>query len=160
MQKVITNLWFDTQAEEAAGFYTSLIPNSAITKVTRYGHAGAEVSGMPEGTVLTVAFTLDGQSFIAINGGPVFQFTPAISLMISCQSQAEIDRLWDAFGREGEPGECGWITDKYGLSWQIVPEEMNRMLEDPDPARVERVNSAMLKMKKLDVEGLRRAYEG
>lgn len=160
MQKIIPNLWFDTQAEEAARFYISLFKDSSIRKITRYGASGAAVSGMPAGTVLTVEYTLDGQDYIAINGGPVFSFTPAVSLMVNCDSQAEIDRLWNAFCAEGEPSECGWLTDKYGLSWQIVPAELERLLSDPDPVRVERVNSAMLKMKKLDIGELWRAYQG
>lgn len=160
MQRIIPNLWFDTQAEEAAVFYVSLFPRAAVKRTTYYGASGAQVSGMPEGSVLTVEYTLDGQDYIAINGGPVFHFTPAISLMVQCDTQAEIDRLWDAFCREGEPGECGWLTDRYGLSWQIVPRELDALLSDPDPVKAERVNQAMLKMKKLDMAELRRAYEG
>lgn len=158
MQKIITNLWFDTQAEEAAKFYVSLFRNAAIRRTTYYGASGAQVSGMPEGSVLTVEYTLDGQDYMAINGGPVFQFTPAISLMVNCDTQEEVDRLWDAFCAEGEPSECGWLTDKFGLSWQIVPTEMNELLADPDPVKVEKVNAAMFSMKKLDIAALRKAY--
>ncbi|SBV97957.1 conserved hypothetical protein [uncultured Eubacteriales bacterium] len=158
MQKIITNLWFDTQAEEAAKFYVSLFKNSAVSKTTYYGASGAKVSGMLEDSVLTVEYTLDGQGYIAINGGPVFAFTPAISLMVNCDTQEEVDRLWDAFCKEGEPGECGWLTDKFGLSWQIVPVELNQLLSDPDPVKAEKVNSAMLTMKKLDIAQLRKAY--
>ena len=159
MQKIVPNLWFDTRAEAAAQFYVSLFQNSAIRKVTCYGASGAKVSGMPEGSVLTVEYTLDGQDYLAINGGPVFSFTPAISLMVNCDSQEEVDRLWNAFCQEGEPGECGWLTDKFGLSWQIVPAELNDLLTDPDPVKAEKVNSAMLTMKKLDIAQLRRAYD-
>lgn len=160
MQKIVANLWFDTQAEEAANFYVSLFKNSAIRNVTYYGASGAKVSGMPEGSVLTVEYTLDGQDYIAINGGPVFTFTPALSLMVNCDSQAEVDRLWDALCEEGQPGECGWLTDKFGLSWQIVPTELNELIADPDPVKVERVYSAMFGMKKLDIAQLRQAYNG
>lgn len=160
MQKIIPNLWFDTQAEDAAKFYVSLFRDSAIRKVTHYGTSGAQVSGMPKGSVLTVEYTLDGQDYIAINGGPVFTFTPAISLMVNCDSQEEIDRLWDAFCEEGQPGECGWLTDKFGLSWQIVPAELDRLMADPDPVKAERVASAMFAMKKLDMAELRKAYDG
>ena len=160
MQKIIPNLWFDTQAEEAARFYVSLFENASIRRTTYYGAASAQVSGMPEGSVLTVEYHLDGQDYIAINGGPVFQFTPAISLMVHCDTQEEIDRLWDAFCEEGEPSECGWLIDKFGLSWQIVPTALDRLLADPDPVKVERVNSAMLQMKKLDLAGLLAAHQG
>ncbi|GMA08584.1 VOC family protein [Tetragenococcus halophilus subsp. flandriensis] len=157
MQKIVTNLWFDTQAEEAAKFYTSLFEDGDIHNITYYGPSGAKVSGMPEGTVLTVEFSLADQEYIAINGGPVFKFTPAISLMVNCDTQEEIDRLWEAFCEEGQPEECGWLTDKYGLSWQIVPSELNELLSNPDPEKVENVNRALFSMKKLDIEQLRKA---
>ena len=158
MQKIVTNLWFDTQAEEAAWFYTSLFSSGSVDAVTYYDAAGAEISGRPEGSVLTVSFTLDGQQFIALNGGPLFQFTPAISLMINCETQEEIDRLWDAFCEEGEPSQCGWVTDKYGLSWQIVPNVLNELLLTKDPEQAARVNQAMYRMQKLVISELVAAY--
>lgn len=157
MQKIVTNLWFDTQAEEAAQFYISLFEDSRIHNITRYGPSGAEVSGMPEGSVLTVEYTLNGQEYIAINGGPAFTFTHAISLMVNCDTQEEIDRLWTAFCEEGKPEECGWLTDKFGLSWQIVPTELNELLDNSDPVKVENVNRALFSMKKLDIDQLRKA---
>lgn len=157
MQKIVTNLWFDTQAEEAAKFYTSLFEEGSIHNITYYGSSGAKVSDMPEGTVLTVEFSLADQEYIAINGGPMFKFTPAISLMVNCDSQEEIDRLWEGFCEEGQPEECGWLTDKYGLSWQIVPSELNELLSNSDPVKVENVNRTMFSMKKLDIKQLRKA---
>lgn len=158
MQKIIPNLWFDTQAEEAARFYVSLFPEASVGTISHYGASGAQVAGKPEGSVLTVEFTLQGQTYVAINGGPVFSFTPAVSLMVICESQAEVDRLWDAFCEEGQGGECGWLTDKYGVSWQIVPRELTEMLRDPDAKKVEQVTRVMLKMGKLDMAQLREAY--
>ncbi len=159
MQKVITNLWFDQEAEEAARFYTSLFADAEIIRTDRYGKAGAEVAGMPEGSVLTVGFTINGQTFIAINGGPIFKFTPAISLMVMCKDQNEVDRLWEALSEGGEKSQCGWLTDRYGLSWQIVPEGMDALVHDPDPAKAERMTAAMLKMGKLDINELKRLAE-
>ena len=156
MQKFTPCLWFDTQGEAAAEFYTSLFPNSRITEVTRYGSAGPR----PEGTVMTVEFELDGQSFTALNGGPNFTFNEAISIQVDCADQAEVDRYWDALSAGGEPGPCGWIKDRYGLSWQIVPEALPRLLRESDPERGQRVIAAMLGMRKLDVEGLERAAAG
>ncbi|MFV0351138.1 MAG: VOC family protein [Oscillospiraceae bacterium] len=158
MQRIVLNLWFDTQAEEAANFYVSLIPNSKIDNITYYTESAVDVTGMPAGTVQTVDFTLDGQEYVAINGGPIFKFTPATSLMIYCSSQQEIDYLWDALCKEGEPSQCGWLTDKYGLSWQIVPREMVRLTTDPDPKKLDRVMSAMFKMTKLNIDELVAAY--
>ncbi len=159
MQKIITNLWFDHEAEEAVHFYTSLFEDGEIIQIDHYGKSGAEVAGMPEGSVLTVDFTINGQIFVAINGGPVFHFTPAISLMVMCKDQDEVDRLWEALSEGGEKSQCGWLTDRYGLSWQIVPEEMIELLHDPDPVKAERLTSAMLKMDKLDVNELRRVAQ-
>ncbi len=156
MQKIVTSLWFDTQAEEAAGFYVSLFPESRITYVARYGPAGPG----PQGSVMTVNFELAGQAFFAINGGPEFPFTEATSLLVNCESQEEVDRLWDRLSDGGQPGPCGWLKDRYGLSWQIVPTVLGQMLSDPDPAKAQRVTEAMLRMGKLDVEALRAAYEG
>jgi predicted 3-demethylubiquinone-9 3-methyltransferase (glyoxalase superfamily) len=159
MQKITPFLWFDNQAEEAAQLYTSLFKNSKITNVTRYGGEGAEVSGRPEGSVMTISFELDGQEFTALNGGPVFQFTEAISLQVSCESQEEVDRLWEKLSEGGEEGQCGWLKDKFGLSWQIIPTALGQLMSDPDPEKSKRVMQAMLKMQKIDIQGLRRAYE-
>jgi predicted 3-demethylubiquinone-9 3-methyltransferase (glyoxalase superfamily) len=156
MQKIVTNLWFDTQAEEAAGFYTSIFDNSRITGVTRYGDAGPRTPG----TVMTVNFELDGQQFTGINGGPEFQFTEAISLLVNCDTQAEVDRLWDALLADGgQEVQCGWLKDRYGLSWQIVPRELEEMVGSGDAARANNVMKAMLQMVKLDVDTLRKAYD-
>jgi predicted 3-demethylubiquinone-9 3-methyltransferase (glyoxalase superfamily) len=159
MQKIITHFWFNDQAEEAAQFYTSLFKNSKILSVARYGDAGAKVSGRPAGSVMTVTFQLDGQQFIALNGGPHFKFTEAISLLVNCETQDEVDRLWEKLSEGGEPGPCGWLKDKYGLSWQIVPTALGEMLQGKDPKKTERVMQALLQMKKLDIAGLKRAYE-
>jgi predicted 3-demethylubiquinone-9 3-methyltransferase (glyoxalase superfamily) len=155
MQKIVPSLWFDTEAEEAAKFYTSIFKNSRITDVARYGSAGPR----PEGMVMTVDFQLDGQDFNAINGGPDFKFTEATSLLVNCQTQGEVDDLWQKLGDRGEPGPCGWLKDKFGLSWQIVPVALGEMLRDPDPVRSQRVMAAMLQMSKIDVARLREAYE-
>ena len=156
MQKFTPCLWFDTEGEEAAQFYTSLFPNSRITEVARYGSAGPR----PEGTVMTVAFELDGQSFTALNGGPEFTFNEAVSIQVDCADQAEVDKYWNALSEGGEPGPCGWIKDRYGLSWQIIPEALPRLLAESDPETAQRVMEAMLGMGKLDVEGLERAAAG
>lgn len=150
MQKITTNLWFDGQAEEAARFYTSLFDDSRITDVQHYSEVGP---GEP-GTVMTVTFELAGQQFVAINGGPEFSFTEAISLSVDCADQAEVDRLWARLTEGGEEGPCGWSKDRYGLSWQIVPRQLTDLLSDPDPARSEKAMKAMLGMKKIDVQGL------
>ena len=155
MQKIVPSLWFDTQAEEAAKFYTSIFRNSKIGNIARYGAAGPR----PEGMVMTVDFQLDGQDFNAINGGPDFKFTEATSLLVMCQNQAEVDDLWKKLGDGGEPGPCGWLKDKFGLSWQIVPVALGEMLSDPDPGKSQRVMAAMLQMSKMDLAGLRKAYE-
>ena len=156
MQKIVTSLWFDEQAEEAAKFYCSIFPNSKITQLSRYGSAGPR----PEGMVMAVDFELDGQGFNALNGGPEFRFTEATSLLVNCQTQDEVDGLWEKLGAGGEHGPCGWLKDRYGLSWQIVPVALGEMLSDPDPVKSQRVMAAMLKMGKLDEAVLRRAYEG
>ncbi|GAA2404709.1 VOC family protein [Streptomyces glaucosporus] len=150
MQKITTNLWFDGQAEEAAEFYTSLFPDSRITDVQRYTEAGP---GEP-GTVVTVTFELAGQQFVAINGGPEFTFTEAVSLSVDCADQAEVDELWARLTDGGEEGPCGWLKDRYGLSWQIVPRKLTELLSDPDRATAEKATKAMLGMKKIDVQGL------
>ena len=156
MQRITPFLWFDTQAEEAANFYVSIFDFSRIVKVTRYGDAGPG----PKDSVMTVEFELDGQSFIALNGGPQFQFTEAISLSINCKSQEEVDRYWARLSQGGAEGPCGWLKDRYGLSWQVNPTVLGEMLGDPDPAKSGRVMQAMLGMKKIDIAGLEKAYNG
>ena len=155
MHKISPFLWFDTQAEEAAKFYVSMFGNSRIVSVTRYGEAGPG----PKGSVMTVVFELEGQRFIALNGGPQFRFTEAISFSVDCATQAEVDRLWEQLSKGGAEGPCGWLKDKYGLSWQITPTALGKMLSDPDPAKSKRVMEAMLKMKKIDIRALQQAYE-
>ncbi len=155
-QKIKTFLWFDKEAEEAAKFYTSTFKNSRITTVARYGDAGPG----PKGSAMTVAFELEGQEFLALNGGPQFKFTEAISLLVTCDSQPEIDELWSKLTTGGQESQCGWLKDRYGLSWQIVPSALPRLLQDPDPAKSARVMQAMLQMKKMDLARLERAYRG
>jgi len=159
MQRITPFLWFDNQAEAAAKFYVSVFKNSKITNVARYGEAGAKASGMPTGTAMTVAFQLEGQEFTALNGGPQFKFTEATSFVVNCETQKEVDDLWKKLSDGGEEGPCGWLKDKYGLSWQIVPTVLGKMLQDNDARKSERVMKAMLLMKKLEIEGLKRAYE-
>lgn len=146
-------LWFDTQGEDAANFYVSVFPNSKITAISRYGESGPREAG----SVLTVEFELDGQSFTALNGGPQYTFSEAISFQVSCQDQAEVDRYWGELGEGGEPGPCGWLKDKFGLSWQIVPRRLVELLEDPDKGKAQRVMAAMLKMSKIEIGELERA---
>lgn len=154
MQKITTFLWFDTQAEEAANFYVSLFKNSKIGEIRRYGEAGPG----PKGSVMMVAFQLEGQQFYALNGGPHFKFTPAISLFVDCQTQEEVDLLWNKLSEGGRPDRCGWLQDKYGLSWQIIPSALMQLMRDPDPAKSSRVMQAMLQMDKIDVRRLEEAY--
>jgi predicted 3-demethylubiquinone-9 3-methyltransferase (glyoxalase superfamily) len=156
MQKIAPFLWFDNNAEEAAQFYTSIFNNSRIVSVMRYGDAGPG----PKGSVMGIAFELEGQAFKALNGGPVFTFTPAISLFVDCETQEEVDKLWARLGDGGKPQQCGWITDKFGVSWQIVPLALGRLLQDPDAEKSSRVMHAMMGMIKLDIAGLERAYRG
>jgi predicted 3-demethylubiquinone-9 3-methyltransferase (glyoxalase superfamily) len=153
MQKITPCLWFDTEGEEAAQFYTSVFPNSRIREVTRYGSAGPR----PEGTVMTVSFELDGQKFIALNGGPDFTFSEAISFEVDCETQEEVDNFWSKLSEGGEEGPCGWLKDKYGLSWQIVPKVLYQLISDPDPEKSQRVMAAMLKMRKIEIAELERA---
>jgi len=155
VQKITPFLWFDTQAEEAAKFYVSMFGNSRIVGVNRYGDAGPG----PKGSVMTVVFELDGQRFIALNGGPQFKFTEAVSFSVDCATQAEVDRFWELLSKGGVEGPCGWVKDRYGLSWQINPTALGKMLSDPDPAKSKRVMEAMLKMKKIDIRTLQQAYE-
>jgi predicted 3-demethylubiquinone-9 3-methyltransferase (glyoxalase superfamily) len=156
MQKITPFLWFDTQAEEAMHFYTSVFKNSKVGTVSRYGDAGPR----PKGTVMSATFELDGQQFMALNGGPEFKFTPAISLFVSCGSQDEVDELWEKLSAGGKEGRCGWLEDKFGLSWQIIPSALGRMLGDKDRAKANRAMKAMLGMSKIDVAELQRAYDG
>ena len=155
MQKITPFLWFDTRAEEAANFYVSIFKNSKILKITRYGEAGPG----PTGSVMTVHFELDGQEFIALNGGPQFKFSEAISFSVNCETQQEVDEFWEKLSAGGEEGPCGWLKDKYGLSWQINPRALGEMLSDPDPGKSKRVMEAMLQMKKIDIAGLKKAYD-
>ena len=160
MQKIMPCLWFDNQAEEAVNLYTSLFKNSKIMNVTRYDEAGAKAAGKSNGSVMTVTFQLDGQEFMALNGGPAFKFTEAISFVVNCETQAEVDELWNKLTTGGEEVQCGWLKDRFGLSWQIVPTALGEMMSDPDPAKAQRVMQAMLQMKKIDIAGLKRAFEG
>ena len=153
-------LWFDTQAEEAARFYVSVFPNSKVDRVARYGEAGAKAAGRPQGSVMTVEFRLDGQRFLALNGGPGFPFTQAVSLVVPCRDQKEVDRYWDALSKGGEEMPCGWVKDRYGLSWQVTPTVLMDLVNDSDPAKAERAFAAMLTMKKLDVAAIQRAAKG
>jgi predicted 3-demethylubiquinone-9 3-methyltransferase (glyoxalase superfamily) len=155
-QKIIPNLWFDTEAEEAASFYTSVFKNSRIVTVARYTEAGPR----PAGTVMTVEFELDGQRFVGINGGPEFTFDEAVSFQITCEDQAEVDYYWDRLSEGGVESQCGWLKDKYGLSWQVVPTGMEEIFTDPDPERARRAMEAMFKMSKLDIAALRSAADG
>ncbi len=152
-------LWFDGQAEEAAKFYTSVFKNSRIKHVSRYGKSAAAASGQPEGSVLTVLFELNGQEFMALNGGPQFKFTEAVSFMVMCENQDEIDHYWAALTEGGGEGQCCWLKDRYGVSWQIVPTQFMQMMQDRDPARFERVMTALLTMGKPELAALQRAYE-
>jgi predicted 3-demethylubiquinone-9 3-methyltransferase (glyoxalase superfamily) len=156
MQKITPFLWFDTQAEEAAQLYTSVFKNAKIGEISRYGEAGPG----PAGSVMSVNFTIEGQEFIALNGGPVFTFTPAISLFVDCKTQAEVDELWAKLGAGGREDQCGWLQDKFGLSWQIVPAGLLDYLYSPDAEKSSRAMKAMLQMKKLDIAAIKRAYDG
>ncbi len=160
--KISPCLWFDTQAEEAARYYTSIFKDSKIVAVSRYPDAGQEIHGKPAGSVLTVEFELDGQVFTALNGGPHFKFNEAVSLQIECETQEEVDYYWEKLGEGGDPNaqQCGWLKDKFGLSWQVVPKDMAEVLNDPDPAKSRRAFQAMLEMKKLDMAALERAFAG
>ena len=153
MENITPCLWFDTEGEDAANFYTSIFPNSKIRDIARYGSAGPRA----EGTVMTVSFELDGQEFVALNGGPNFEFTEAISFQVSCKDQDEVDRYWNELSAGGEEGPCGWLKDKFGLSWQIVPTALLELLSNPDKEKAQRVMAAMLEMKKIQIDELERA---
>ena len=158
IQKITPFLWFDAKAEEAANFYVSIFKNSKIGSIARYGDEGAEVSGRPKGTVMIVTFQLDGQEFIALNGGPQFTFSPAISFLVNCKTQDEIDRFWEKLSEGGQTEQCGWLKDKYGVSWQIVPTVLGEMMQDPDVEKSQRVMKALLQMVKIDIATLQREY--
>ncbi|HLP98635.1 MAG TPA: VOC family protein [Sideroxyarcus sp.] len=159
MQKIIPFLWFNDQAEEAANHYVSIFKNSKVTRIDRYQADSAEVSGRPDGSVMTVTFELDGQTFTALNGGPVFKFSEAISFVVNCDTQAEVDELWRKLTAGGEEIQCGWLKDKFGVSWQIVPTIMDTLLRAPNPAKASKVWQAMLTMKKIDIAALQRAHD-
>jgi predicted 3-demethylubiquinone-9 3-methyltransferase (glyoxalase superfamily) len=154
MQKITPFLWFDNQAEEAVKFYTSIFKNSKVGTIARYGDAGPG----PKGSVMTVSFELDGLEFTALNGGPVFRFNEAISFVVDCTSQQEVDELWAKLTEGGEEGQCGWLKDRFGVSWQIVPRVLIELMNDPDPEKAKRVTEAMLKMKKIEIKSLQEAY--
>jgi predicted 3-demethylubiquinone-9 3-methyltransferase (glyoxalase superfamily) len=160
MQKITPNLWFDTQAEEAVKFYTSIFKNSKVGATSHYDEASAKASGQPVGGVLTIEFQLEGQDFLALNGGPIFKFNEAISFAVSCKDQAEVDYYWEKLSAVPESEQCGWLKDKFGLSWQIVPDRLAELLNDPDKAKASRAMNAMLSMKKLDIAELEKAAQG
>jgi len=162
IQKITPCFWFDAQAEEAARFYTAIFKNAKIVSMTRYGEAGHAVHGRPAGTVMTVAFELDGQAFTALNGGPLFKFNEAISFQVSCETQEEVDYFWEKLSEGGDEQaqQCGWLKDKYGVSWQVVPTVLLEMVNASDAEKSQRVMKAMLQMKKIDIETLKRAYGG
>ena len=159
-RKITTFLWFDGQAEEAAQHYVSIFKNSRIIGTTRYDEEASKAAGRPKGSVMTVEFELDGQRFTALNGGPHFKFTEAISLVVHCENQKEVDHFWEKLSAGGEEVQCGWLKDRYGLSWQVVPDVMLEMLQSKDPEKSRRAMAAMLTMKKLDIAALTKAYEG
>jgi len=161
-QRITPCLWFNTEAEEAVRFYTGIFKNSKIGRISRYGKEGYEIHGKPEGSVMTVEFTLDGVAFTALNGGPDFTFNEAVSLQVSCETQEEVDYYWEKLSKGGNEKAqvCGWLKDKYGLSWQVVPTVLAELMGDPDSAKSERTMKALLSMKKLDIAELKRAYEG
>ena len=162
IQKITPCLWFDDQAAQAAKFYTEIFKNSKIKKIPRYGKEGYQIHRKPEGSVMTVEFELDGQALTALNGGPVFKFNEAISFQVDCATQEEVDYYWEKLSEGGDENaqQCGWLKDRYGLSWQIVPRALLEMLNDPDAKKSQRVMAAMLRMKKIDIETLKRAYAG
>jgi len=159
-QKISPCLWFDTQAEDAANFYVSVFKDGRIKQISRYGEAGREVHGKPPGSVMVVAFEIAGQGFTALNGGPQFKFSEAVSFQVMCDSQAEIDHFWSALSAGGQEGQCGWLKDKFGLSWQVVPAALPQLLGGADGAGLNRMMNAIMKMKKFDLAELQRAYTG
>jgi predicted 3-demethylubiquinone-9 3-methyltransferase (glyoxalase superfamily) len=160
VKAIMPCLWFDTQAEEAASHYVSIFPKSKLGKITRYGHEGKEIHGKPRGSVLTVEFELEGIRFLALNGGPLFKFDEAVSFQVLCETQADIDYFWSKLTQGGSEGPCGWLKDKFGLSWQVAPTILNEMLQDPDAARADRAMRSLLQMHKFDIAALKKAYAG
>lgn len=161
MKSIITHLWYDTQAHEAATLYTSLFPDSKITQITHYPNAGREITGKQPGSVMNVVFELNGQTFMALNGGPHFTFNESVSLIVPCETQEEIDRYWDALTADGgEESQCGWLKDKFGLSWQIAPARMDEMFAQGTPEQLDRVMAAFMPMKKIDLAAVEAAYQG
>lgn len=160
MQKITPHLWFDTQAEEAANFYVSVFKDAKLGAVSRYSQAGQEIHKMPVGSVMTVQFEIEGQTFLALNGGPIFHFNESISFMVNCETQEEIDYYWDKLSAVPEAEQCGWLKDKFGVSWQVVPTGMAEMLSDPDSDKTQRAMAAFMQMKKIDIEQLKQAYNG
>jgi predicted 3-demethylubiquinone-9 3-methyltransferase (glyoxalase superfamily) len=160
LQKITPFLWFDNQAEDATKFYVSIFKNSRVGSVTRYDEEAAKAAGRPKGSVMTVAFELDGQEFTALNGGPLFKFTEAISLVVNCETQEEVDHFWEKLSAGGQEVQCGWLKDRFGVSWQIVPTVLVEMLQDKDGEKSRRVMAAMLKMKRINIEALKKAYAG
>ncbi len=158
-QKITPCLWFDNKAEEAVKFYTSVFKNSKIGKTLRYDDASAKASGMPKGSVLTIEFQIEGQEFLALNGGPIFKFTEAVSFIIDCNDQKEVDYFWDKLTKGGQESVCGWLKDKYGVSWQVTPSILPKMLTDKDPKKAQNVMKAMMQMKKIDIKALQKAYD-
>jgi predicted 3-demethylubiquinone-9 3-methyltransferase (glyoxalase superfamily) len=159
-QKITPFLWFDDRAEEAAKFYTAIFEGSKIKNTTRYDDESAKAAGRPKGSVMTVVFELAGQEFVALSGGPLFKFTEAVSFVVNCETQKEVDHFWEKLTAGGEEVQCGWLKDRYGLSWQVVPTALTEMLQDRDPQKSQRVTAAMLKMKKIELAELKRAYDG
>jgi predicted 3-demethylubiquinone-9 3-methyltransferase (glyoxalase superfamily) len=159
-QKISPCLWFDTEAEDAAKFYTSVFENSAIKQISRYGNAGREVHGKEPDSVMVVEFEIEGQTFAALNGGPHFKFNEAVSFQVMCDTQAEIDYFWSKLSQDGREGQCGWLKDKYGLSWQVVPSELPELIADTSGARLDRVIGAVMQMKKFDIEAIKHAHAG
>jgi len=161
IQKITPFLWFDTQAEEAVNFYTAIFENAKVGEITRYDESSAQAAGRPAGSAMTISFQLEGQEFVALNGGPVFNFTEAVSFVINCESQAEVDHYWEKLSAGGDKNaqQCGWLKDKYGVSWQVVPTVLGELLSDPDPVKAQKVTQAMLQMKKIDINALRQARE-
>ncbi|HET7228187.1 MAG TPA: VOC family protein [Chthoniobacterales bacterium] len=159
-QKITSCLWFDDKAEEAAEFYTSIFKNSKIGRTTRYDEEASQAGGRPLGSIMTVEFELEGQQFLALNGGPIFQFTEAVSFIVNCEKQEEVDYFWSRLSAGGEESRCGWLKDKFGLSWQVVPIVLIEMLADKDPAKAKRVTHTMLQMDKIDIPTLKKAYDG
>ena len=161
-QKIISNLWFDSQAEDAAKYYTSIFKNSRILKITYFGKEGFEIHGRPEGSVMTIEFELEGQKFVGLNGGPLFKFNEAVSFIVNCETQEEVDYFWNQLSEGGDPRaqQCGWLKDKFGLSWQITPKRLMELMGDPDKEKAHRVANAMLKMHKIVIADLEKAYNG